>query len=129
VNRDHRFSTLGVALAAASGFLAGIVLVVLLGGAKGPATDTVTVARTVSVPVAATNPGTVIITTAVPDVVGQRLNVAKDRVKRAGFDLDVVGGGLLGVIVDSNWEVTSQEPAPGGQLEQGSTVEVRIERR
>ncbi len=128
---EHRFSTQGMVLAVASGFLAGVLLIAILGGAKGRQTETVTVARTatVTVPVATTNPGTVIVTTAVPDLVGERLNVAKERVGRAGFDLDVVGGGLLGVIVDSNWEVTSQEPAPGGQLEQGSTVEVRIARR
>ncbi|WP_372788718.1 PASTA domain-containing protein [Paraconexibacter sp.] len=126
---ERRFSTQGVLLAVASGFLAGVLLVAILGGAKGRETETVTVARTVTVPAATTNPGTVIVTTAVPDLVGERLNVAKERVDRAGFDLDVVGGGLLGVIVESNWEVTSQDPAPGGQLEQGSTVEVRIARR
>lgn len=126
---ERRFSTQGVLLAVASGFLAGVLLVAILGGAKGRETETVTVARTVTVPAATSNPGTVIVTTAVPDLVGERLNVAKERVDRAGFDLDVVGGGLLGVIVESNWEVTSQDPAPGGQLEQGSTVEVRIARR
>lgn len=128
---DRRFSLLGVVLVGASGLLAGVLLVVLLGGTDGGPSGTVTVARTatVTVPVATTNPGTVIVTTAVPDVVGERLNVAKERVGRAGFDLDVVGGGLLGVIVEGNWEVVAQSPAPGEQREQGSTVEVEIARR
>lgn len=122
----RRFSALGVALAAASGFLAGVLLIVALGGAKG-ATRTTTITRTV--PVATTNGGTVIVTTAVPELVGERLSTARDRVERAGFDLDVVGGGLLGVIVESNWEVVDQDPSAGRQREQGSTVEVEIERR
>lgn len=124
--RDGRFSTLGVALAAASGFLAGALLVAVLGGATG-ATETTTITETVRT--AATNDGTVIVTTAVPDVVGERLNTARERVERSGFDLDVVGGGLLGVIVEGNWEVVGQDPPAGQQREQGSTVEVEIARR
>lgn len=122
----RRFSTLGVVLAAASGFLAGVLLVAALGGAKG-ATRTTTVTKTVRT--AASNDGTVIVTTAVPDLVGERLTTARERVERSGFDLDVVGGGLLGVIVEGNWEVVAQEPAAGEQREQGSTVQVEIERR
>jgi len=122
----RRFSTLGVVLAAASGFLAGVLLIAALGGAKG-ATRTTTITRTVPVP--ATNGGTVIVTTAVPALVGERLTTARDRVERAGFDLDVVGGGLLGVVVESNWEVVGQAPPAGEQREQGSTVQVEIERR
>lgn len=122
----RRFSALGVVLAAASGFLAGVLLVAALGGAKGT-TETTTITKTVRT--AATNDGTVIVTTAVPDVVGERLNTARERVERSGFDLDVVGGGLLGVIVEGNWEVVGQDPPAGEQREQGSTVQVEIERR
>lgn len=122
----RRFSTLGVVLAAASGFLAGVLLVAVLGGAQGT-TRTTTITQTVRT--AATNEGTVIVTTAVPDLVGERLSTARDRVQRSGFDLDVVGGGLLGVIVERNWEVVGQAPAAGEQREQGSTVQVEIERR
>lgn len=123
---DRRFSTLGVVLAAASGFLAGVLLVAALGGAQGT-TRTTTITKTVRT--AATNGGTVIVTTAVPDLVGERLTTARERVERSGFDLDVVGGGLLGVIVESNWEVVAQAPPAGQQREQGSTVQVEIERR
>jgi beta-lactam-binding protein with PASTA domain len=123
---DRRFSTLGVILVGAAGFLAGILLVAALGGAKG-ATRTTTITKTVRT--AATNDGTVIVTTAVPDLVGERLPTARERIERAGFDVDVVGGGLLGVIVERNWEVVAQRPPAGEQREQGSTIQVEIERR
>ncbi|GAA1439337.1 hypothetical protein GCM10009641_46820 [Mycobacterium cookii] len=50
-----------------------------------------------------------------PDVVGKSLDVAKSDVERAGFDddVEVVGGGMFGIVVESNWSVCSQEPASG----------------
>jgi hypothetical protein len=50
-----------------------------------------------------------------PDVTGKRLDIAKNDIKQAGVEdkVKVVGGGLLGVIVDSDWEVCDQSPAPG----------------
>jgi hypothetical protein len=50
-----------------------------------------------------------------PDVTGKRLDVAKNDIKQAGVEdkVKVIGGGLLGVIVDSDWEVCDQSPAPG----------------
>ena len=117
------------AVAAACGFLAGVLLVIALGGSGGD-TETVTVARTMTVPVlTSTNGGTVITQTAVPALVGERLDVAKDRIRRAGFDPDVDGGGVFGILKDSNWEVVEQDPGPGTQLEQGSSVHIRVERR
>lgn len=102
---------------------------VALGGA-GTDTRTVTQARTVTVTSPTiTNGGTVIVTTAVPQLVGERLDVARDRLKRAGFDPDVEGGGVLGIINDSNWQVVTQNPGPGVMLEQGSSVEIRVEKR
>jgi hypothetical protein len=52
---------------------------------------------------------------AMPDVAGKKLGVAKSDIERAGFedDVDVVGGGLFGVVDESNWEVCEQAPAPG----------------
>jgi hypothetical protein len=112
------------ALAAAVGFLAGVVLVLALGG--GTTTKTKTVTR----PAASTNGGTVIVTTTVPQLVGQPLDVARDRLERSKFDLVIDhGGGLFGVLVEHNWEVASQTPDAGTKLEQGSTVHVDIDRR
>jgi PASTA domain-containing protein len=112
-------------LAAAGGFLAGVLLVLVLGGGSNGDTKTVTAPA----PAARTG-GTVIVTTTVPELVGQPLDVARHRTERAHFDLKVDdGGGVLGVLVEHNWQVTSQTPAPGTRLEQGSTVHVDIDRR
>ncbi len=50
-----------------------------------------------------------------PDVVGKKLDIALSDVKRAGFnsDVEVLGGGVLGVIDKANWTVCEQEPAAG----------------
>lgn len=51
-----------------------------------------------------------------PQVVGKRLDVAKSDLKRVGLDeeaVEVVGGGALGVVDESNWTVCDQEPEPG----------------
>lgn len=50
-----------------------------------------------------------------PDVTGKRLDVALSDIERAGFTdtVDIVGGGLLGVLDESNWQVCDQSPAAG----------------
>lgn len=112
------------ALAAAAGFLAGVILVLALGG------GTTTRTRTVTAPASATHGGTVIVSTAVPQLVGQPLDVARGRLERSKFALAVDhGGGIFGVVVEHNWQVTAQRPDAGTQLEQGSTVHVDIDRR
>jgi hypothetical protein len=122
-------SRTALALGAACGFLAGVLLVVVLTGAGGE-TETVVRARTVTVvSPAVTTGGTVIVKTAVPALIGERLDVAKDRIDRSGFDADVEGGGVFGIVVDSNWEVVTQDPGPGVLLEQGSSVHIRVEKR
>ena len=114
-----------VALGTACGVLAGVLLVVVLGGRTEVRTET----RTVTVNAAVTTGGTVVVTTAVPDLVGQRLDVAKERLARAKFEADVDGGGVLGIVVDGNWEVVAQRPPGGTQLEQGSSVRLDVVRR
>ncbi|MDQ3372236.1 MAG: PASTA domain-containing protein, partial [Actinomycetota bacterium] len=89
------------------------------------ATRTVTVA----VPATRTTGSTTIETTAVPDLVGQPLDTARERLERASFEADIDGGGLFGVIDDDNWEVVAQRPDAGEQLELGSSVQVVITRR
>lgn len=116
-----------VALGVAAGFLVGVLFVVALGVGPGEArTRTVTV---VSRAPPLSGDETVITKTAVPDVVGERLDTARERIERAGFDVDEDGGGMFGSIVDSNWEVASQKPAAGTLLERGSTVHIELERR
>ncbi len=49
----------------------------------------------------------------VPDLRGERLDVAEARLDARGLDWEEIGGGALGVIVRSNWYVRDQVPAPG----------------
>jgi beta-lactam-binding protein with PASTA domain len=53
-----------------------------------------------------------------PDVKGKKLDVALSDIKRTGFEdkVDVVGGGIFGVVDESNWEVCDQSPAAGQAL-------------
>lgn len=122
-----------IALGTACGFLLGVVLTLGLGEATSDDDeDARTVAgpaRTVTVPATSTTGGTVIVTTRVPALVGERLDTATDRLQRARFDVDVDGGGVFGVLRESNWEVVEQSPRPGTRLEQGSSVRLRIQRR
>jgi beta-lactam-binding protein with PASTA domain len=114
---------LGAGVAGAGGFLCGVLLVALLGGSK-PVIE----ARTITVPATVTTGGTVIVKTRVAALVGQRLDVALDRLRRARFTANVKGGGLFGILDESRWEVTGQEPAAGTALEQGSQVTLHVAR-
>lgn len=48
-----------------------------------------------------------------PDVLGQRLDVALSDIVRAGFteEVEILGGGVFGVVDKSNWVVCGQLPA------------------
>jgi PASTA domain len=114
--RARRFGPLGLAIAGAGGFLAGILLVAILGGAQPVYKE-----RTISV--AARPQGT-----AVPALVGQRLDDALDRLETAGLKAKVDGGGVFGVLEESNWRVVEQDPSQGARLHQGDTVTLHVER-
>lgn len=55
---------------------------------------------------------------AMPDITGKKLDVAQSDIERAGFEdeVEVLGGGVFGVLDESNWEVCEQTPAPGMPL-------------
>jgi hypothetical protein len=117
---------LGVLVGGAAGVLLGLVIALLLGLGSTTTTRTVTKA---AAPAKPANPNATVITvTAVPDVVGQPLDLAQQRMSRAGFKVDVNGGGLLGVVVPENWQVVAQDPPGGERLERGSTVTLDIDR-
>lgn len=127
VRAPARRSWISLGLAAACGFLLGVLLVTTLGGTDG-ATRIET--RRITVPGAVTNGGTVITKTLIPPIVGEPLDVAKQRSARARFQITVdSGGGLFGVRRDQNWEVVAQRPGPGELIEQGSTIHVDIVKR
>lgn len=50
-----------------------------------------------------------------PDVTGKQVDVAKGAIEDAGFEdeVKVDGGGVFGVIDESNWEVCDQSPRAG----------------
>jgi beta-lactam-binding protein with PASTA domain len=113
---------LAVAIAGAGGFLAGVLLVAVLGGPKGitrTTTTTVTRAETVT--------RTIDGRETVPGVVGLSLPDAKARL--SGFDVDVVSDSLFGVVDEDNWDVIEQDPAEGARLVSGGKVTVTVERR
>ena len=119
----RRFGPLGLALGVATGFLFGVLLVAVLGGAKP-----VIQSRTITVPATQATGGTVVVSTRVPNLGGQPLDLALNRLQRSRFTADVQGGGLFGVVEEANWRVVAQSPRPGIMLEQGSQVRVRIAR-
>lgn len=53
-----------------------------------------------------------------PDVTGEKLDAAKSTIKDAGVEdeVKVDGGGVFGVIKESNWEVCDQSPAAGDDV-------------
>jgi hypothetical protein len=64
-----------------------------------------------------------------PDVENSRLDIALSDIERAGFDqndVEIVGGGMFGVVDESNWQVCEQEPASGELI--GSAPRLVVER-
>ncbi len=127
VRRPHRRGLGTLALATACGVLLGILVATTLGTGDQVTTQTQRVTVTTSAPATG---GTVITKTLVPVMVGQPLDVAKQRAERAGFSVTVdAGGGVFGVLRDENWEVVAQRPGPQELIEQGSRVHVDIVKR
>jgi hypothetical protein len=121
--RELRSPWLLGALAAAAGALAGVLATLALGG--GDSTDVRSVTVTTR-----SDPGQALIAKApVPRVVGERLDLAKDRVRRVGLVAEVEGGGLVAVVRAQRWRVTGQDPGAGRVAEVGSTVRLRVEQR
>lgn len=59
---------------------------------------------------------------AMPVLVGQRLDVAISDLTSLGFskgDIEVVGGGALGIVDESRWEVCEQRPDAGSSTRSG----------
>jgi hypothetical protein len=61
-----------------------------------------------------------------PDVTGKKLDVAKSAIKDAGFEdeVKVDGGGVFGVVDESNWEVCEQAPGPGKAVSDAARLTV-----
>ncbi len=61
----------------------------------------------------------------VPDVRGERLDLAEDRLDARGLDWEEIGGGTLGIVIRSHWWVCEQVPKPGRL---GRTVKLVVDR-
>jgi hypothetical protein len=67
-----------------------------------------------------------------PDVEGLRLDIAKSDLAKVGLvegRVEVVGGGALGVVNESNWVVCDQQPDPGHAVSNKARVSVDREGR
>ena len=53
-----------------------------------------------------------------PDVVGESLEVALNDIEGAGVDdeVEILGGGVLGIVDESNWQVCEQLPPAGDEV-------------
>jgi hypothetical protein len=61
----------------------------------------------------------------VPNVTGQRLDLAVDQLEDDGLEYELLGGGTFGVVVKSNWYVCEQRPAGGSRA---SSVDLVVAR-
>ena len=115
-SRERRFGWLGVWLAVASGFLAGVLLMAVLGGAKPVVRDH---ARTVAAHVDGAR---------VPRLVGMHVDQAVARLQAIGLQSDTSGGGLFGILDQGGLTVVHQDPSPGSRLRRGDTVHLDADR-
>ena len=93
--------------------VAGLIALALGGcGTDEPAAAPDVAEETSTIPDVADEPA------AMPDVVGEQLDVALSEIERAGFteDVELLGGGTFGVLVEANWQVCAQLPEPGEDL-------------
>lgn len=111
---------LGVAVAASFGALAGAVATLLLGGGSSTHIETVTVpARPL--------PDTRLVSRGpVPRLVGVPLDAARDRLRDAGFLVEVDGAGLGDLLLGRGLLVVAQDPPGGAIRTTGSIVRLRV---
>lgn len=66
--------------------------------------------------------------TVMPNVTGKKLDVATGAIKDAGVDdeAEVDGGGVFGIVEESNWEVCEQSPGAGQTV--SGTPRLKVER-
>ena len=114
---------LGVALAASFGGLAGVLATLALGGGATTHIETVTV------PAAPDEDMSLVSRTAVPRLVGVPLDDARDRLRDAGFLVEVDGARPTDLVLGRGLTVIDQDPAGGTVLTTGSTVRVRVRPR
>jgi hypothetical protein len=63
---------------------------------------------------------------AVPNLVGQRLDVAESDLDDMGLKYQEIGGGTFGIIAKSNWTVCSTQPAAGSSTSKVKLIVDRV---
>ena len=58
----------------------------------------------------------------VPRLVGERLDVAENRLDDLGLRYDAIGGGAFGIVVRSHWRVCAQRPRAGARAREVKLV-------
>jgi hypothetical protein len=64
----------------------------------------------------------------VPNEVGQRLDVAEDDLASKGLTFQEIGGGVVGIVVKSNWTVCQTKPTAGTSVSSGARVKLIVDR-
>jgi hypothetical protein len=64
----------------------------------------------------------------VPDESDQRLDVAEEELEAHNWHFKVVGGGLFGVVVKSDWTVCETRPAAAASVPADTTIRLIIAR-
>jgi hypothetical protein len=86
------------------------------GGTEASAPSTVVVTQTVSsggdAAETQTSEGSPL-----PDLVGERLDVAESDLDDLGIAYEEIGGGTFGVVIKSNWTVCAQQPKAGQEAQ------------
>ncbi len=122
---QSRLLLVALAVAAGLGALAAGLLVASSGSrhaAPSPSKRTVAPARS-TVTTAPAPPRLV-----VPNLIGVRLDRAKATLDGSGLRHQVKGGGVFGVLDDTNWVVCSTEPSPSSRVEPGRKVALHVDR-
>ena len=58
----------------------------------------------------------------------ERLDLAEQELSGLGLRSRTVGGGVLGILIDANWEVCETDPGGGEEVRPGATVELLVDR-
>jgi len=61
----------------------------------------------------------------IPDLVGERLDLAETQLDEMGIAYKEIGGGLFGIVVTSNWVVCTTDPPAGSK---GEKVDLVVDR-
>jgi hypothetical protein len=112
-----------------TGRFAAVAVAALLTGCGGGDAPTRTVERTVTEeaaePPAERRERPRRTAKTVPDLVGERLDVAESDLRELGLRYREVGGGAFGIVDASNWKVCETRPAAGAKAKR---VKLIVER-